>query len=104
MVTGHPFKERIPFIGIGYLMHPDMKRFNLTDNSVFAPPRPDAWVNPANHGHHAGAVQVPTFGDYFATYFSGRSFNCANDNCSKALEGLKRCWESHATKNPQEAC
>ena len=90
--------------GIGYLMHPDMKRFDIQDATLWAPPRPDAWVSGENVHEKKHAPVVPAFGDFFASYFGGRQFNCANDNCTRALEGLKKCWENHATKNPVESC
>ena len=40
MVIGHPFKGGMP-MSTGYLTHPDMKRFELNDSTVFVPPRPD---------------------------------------------------------------
>ena len=40
MVVGHPFKGGMP-MSTGYLTHPDMKRFEINDSTVFVPPRPD---------------------------------------------------------------
>ena len=43
MVVGHPFKGGV-VLSSGYLQHPDMKRFNISDPTLFAPPRPNAWA------------------------------------------------------------
>ena len=83
MVAGHPFKTIQGGFSIGYLDHPDYKRFNLADAFLYAPPRPDAWANPyTTASAAAAAAQAPAFGDFFATYFAGRSFNVANPKCS----------------------
>ena len=42
-IVGHPMKGGF-LMGIGYLTHPDMKRFAISDSTMFAPPRPDAWA------------------------------------------------------------
>ena len=97
-IVGHPFKGGF-LMGIGYLQHPDMKRFAINDSNMFAPPRPDAWA-----GHIAAAAAVaPAFGDYFGTYFAGRSFSVTDPKCSSMLESMKRCWENHS-EGAEEAC
>ena len=104
MIVGHPFKGG-NVMSTGYLEHPDMKRFNLCDSTLFVPPRPNVWVNPIAFGAFAAAApQVPSFGDFFATYFAGRSFNVAEPKCTRMLEGLKRCYENHAEKDPVNTC
>ena len=86
----------------GYLQHPDMKRFQLGDPSFFAPPRPTAWAQNIAAGMAVSAV--PSFGDFFATYFAGKSFNVTNPKCSSMLEGMKKCYENHEKADPVEAC
>ena len=104
MVAGHPFKGG-NMRSVGYLSHPDMKRFNIGEHALFAPPRPNALVTAMSMGLMArAATQVPSFGDFFASQFAGRSFDVSNENCSKALEGMKRCYENHSSANPQQAC
>ena len=90
----------------GFLEHPDMKRFNLCDSTLFAPPRPNAWANAfPNCTFGLGAApQIPAFGDFFATYFAGRSFNVAEPKCTQMMEGMKRCYENHADKDPVDTC
>ena len=104
MIVGHPFKGGMPF-STAYLEHPDMKRFNICDDTLFVKPRPDAWASALASGSMArAAASVPSFGDFFATYFAGRSFNVAEPKCTKMLEGMKRCYENHSTKAPVESC
>ena len=104
MIVGHPFKGGY-VMSTGYLQHPDMKRFNLDDSTLFVPPRPSVWANALAMGNLAGAAtQVPSFGDFFATYFAGRSFNVSDQKCSTMLEGMKRCYENHTKSDPREQC
>ena len=42
-IPGHPMKGGF-LMGIGYLTHPDMKRFAIMDSNMFIPPRPDVWA------------------------------------------------------------
>ena len=104
MVAGHPFKGGM-YLSTGYLMHPDMKRFEINDSTLFLPPNPFAWATAAGMGAMAPKAEgVPSFGDFFATYFAGKSYSCHEAKCNTMLEGLKKCWENHASKNPQEQC
>ena len=104
MVAGHPFKGGM-YLSSGYLAHPDMKRFEINDSTLFLPPNPFAWTTAAGIGAMAPKAEgVPSFGDFFATYFAGKSYSCHEAKCNTMLEGLKKCWENHATKNPQEQC
>ena len=100
-IVGHPFKGGI-MMSTGYLAHPDMKRFELDDATLFVPPRPDAHAQALVGG--VQAPQVPSFGDFFGTYFAGRNFSVANPKCSSMLESMKRCWENHTDSDPTEAC
>ena len=101
MVAGHPFKGGM-YLTTGYLAHPDMKRFEINDSTLFLPPNPFAWATAAGIGAMAPkAPEVPSFGDFFATYFAGKSYSCHDAKCSTMLEGLKKCWENHSTKNPE---
>ena len=101
MIVGHPFKGG-HVASIGFLQHPDMRRFGLNDASLYAPPRPDAWAQALLVTHAVGGI--PSFGDFFATYFGGRSFSVSEPNASKALEGLKKCYENHSSSDPVSAC
>merc|ERR1711907_630369 len=100
-IVGHPFKGSY-VMSTGYLAHPDMKRFALDDATLYVPPRPDAWaqslVNPSP------AAAIPSFGDFFGTYFAGKNFSVANPKCSSMLESMKKCWENHTDADPTEAC
>ena len=55
MIVGHPFKGG-NVMSTGHLDHPDMKRFNLCDSTLFVPPRPSAWANALAAGSLAGAA------------------------------------------------
>ena len=101
MIPGHPFKGGLK-LSTGYLDHPDMKRFELNDATFFAPPRPDAWAQNIVAGI-AGA-SMPSFGDFFGTYFAGRSFNVTNPKCSQMLEGMKKCYENNDQADPVSQC
>ena len=103
MVMGHPFKGGA-FVPFGMLLHPDMKFFGLNDSALFVPPRPEAVASAAGIGAGVQKPSYPEFGDFFASYFSGRSFNVAEGRCSTMLEGMKRCYENHATKDPVNSC
>ena len=86
----------------GYLAHPDMKRFELNDATAFLPPRPTAFAQNMAAGMIA-APQIPAFGDFFATYFAGKSFNVTNPKCTSMLEGMKSCYENN-TEDPVDQC
>ena len=78
----------------GYLAHPDMKRFQIDDYTLYVPPRPSAWISALAAA--GSQPEIPTFSDFFATYFAGRSFNVAEPKCTTMLNNMKRCWENHA--------
>ena len=100
MIAGHPFKGG-RFVSTGYLQHPDMKKFGISDSSLFVPPNPAAW---ATFGAAAASASaVPSFGDFFSTYFAGKSFNVYEPKCHKMLEGMKRCFENNS-ENPTDTC
>ena len=104
MVAGHPFKGAT-IMSTGYLQHPDMKRFALNGSELFVPPNPAVWTTAMGIG--AGAAQsapIPAFGDFFATYFAGRSFNVTAPRCATMLEGMKKCWENHTEDDPVNTC
>ena len=92
MIPGHPFKGGL-MLSSGFLQHPDMKRFELNDATLFVPPRPNAFAQSLAAG--LIAPQVPAFGDFFATYFGGKSFNVVNPKCTSMLEGMKKCYENN---------
>ena len=99
MIPGHPFKGGLA-LSSGFLAHPDMKRFELNDATLFVPPRPNAWAQSLVAG--MAAPQVPTFGDFFASYFAGRSFNVVNPKCTSMMEGMKKCYENN--EDPVTQC
>ncbi len=101
MIAGHPFKGGSQFYSTGYLEHPDMKRFQIADYSLFVPPRPSAWISAIAAASTPG--QIPSFNDFFATYFAGRSFNVTEPKCTSMLENMKRCWENHS-EDPVDSC
>ena len=102
MIVGHPFKGGLP-MSTGYLQHPDMKRFQLNDSTLFVPPNPFVWATALSLSQGA-AAQTPSFGDFFANYFGGRSFTVNNPKCNTMLEGMKRCYENNASKDPVGTC
>jgi hypothetical protein len=73
-----------------------MKLFNLNDSALFVPPRPDAFATAAGIGAGVQGSNYPGFGDFFATYFAGRSFKVGDGRCSTMLEGMKKCYENHS--------
>ena len=101
MVVGHPFKGGM-MLSTGYLAHPDAKRFGMNDSTLLVPPRPNAWATTGTEA--PAAPQIPSFGDFFATYFAGRSFDVSNQRCSTMLEGMKRCYENHSSESPVDSC
>ena len=101
MVLGHPFKGG-EVRSTGMLAHPDMKRFAINDPTLFVPPRPSAFANTMIAGAGIAPV-IPSFGDFFATYFAGKSFNVSEPRCSSMLEGMKKCYENH-TEDPVDSC
>lgn len=99
MIVGHPFKGG-NIMSTGQLDHPDMKRFALADSSLFVPPRLDAWGNTLGQ---AQPTQVPSFQDFFASYFGATSCNISSTKCENMLSGLKRCYENNG-ENAMDAC
>ena len=99
MIAGHPFKTRWQGMSSGYLEHPDMKRFNINTPILFAPPNPDKMV---------GAVRqessLPSFADFFQSYFGGSTIQVSNASCGRMMENMKRCYENHADKDPVDTC
>ena len=75
------------------MQHPDLKRFELNDSTLFVPPRPDVFAQSLVAGFMPQTT--PTFGDFFGTYFAGRSFSVANPKCTSMLEGMKKCYENN---------
>ena len=97
MIVGHPFKGG-NILSAGFLTHPDMKRFALNDATLFVPPRPDVWAQALLAT--TAIDSIPSFGDFFSTYFAGKSFSVSDPKCSTMLEGMKKCYENHATNDP----
>ena len=103
MICGHPFKGGLPY-STGYLEHPDMKRFELNDSTYFFPPRPSALVSAFAAGSAGTASSIPSFGDFFYSYFGGKSYSVSDGKCGAMMEGMKKCWENHDKEDPVEAC
>ena len=99
MVVGHPFKGGMP-MSTGYLTHPDMKRFEINDSTVFVPPRPDV----ANGAYATEAVAAPSYLDFFSTYFAGRSLNSSDPKCNTFMMGMKSCFENNSKTDPVNSC
>ena len=102
MITGHPFKGGMPY-STGYLQHPDMKRFGINDCTLFVPPNPAAFVSIMGIGAGVEQTQVPAFGDFFATYFAGKSYNVSDSKSNAMMEGMKKCFENNK-EEPVEQC
>ena len=103
MIVGHPFKGGMPY-SVGYLQHPDMKRFGIADSTFFKPPRPSAFVTAMGIGAGLEASPIPSFGDFFATYFSGKSYYVSDGKCGAMMEGMKKCYENNEQEDPVESC
>ena len=101
MIPGHPFKGGV-MLSSGFLQHPDMKRFELNDATLFVPPRPNAFAQSVAAGLVAPAT--PSFADFFSSYFAGRSFNVVNPKCTSMLEGMKKCYENNGQEDPVSQC
>jgi hypothetical protein len=84
MVAGHPFKGSWVF-STGQLLHPDLKRFNLNTAVLFKPPFPGK--NPYDHPH---VPAVPSFTDFFSSYFGQTTLNINNERCSKMFDSMKK--------------
>ena len=98
MVVGHPFKG-LNGMSIGQLAHPDLKRFQMNTQFLFAPPHPEKVM-----GASVGAASVPAFGTFFQSYFgSNMSMNKmgSDDRCGKMFFNMKRCYES-STKRAED--
>ena len=65
MIVGHPFKGGW-VMPQGHLLHPDMKRFSIATPFLFAPPNPIKMP-----GTMEGASGIPTFANFFSSYFVG---------------------------------
>ena len=102
MIAGHPFKGAGQ-TSLGNLFHPDMKRFNIADRSLFKPPRPDAFVGGAVAAT-AAAATYPTFSDFFRSYFGGRPYSTYEPKCQQFLQGMKSCFENNASSDPVGTC
>ena len=97
LVAGHPFKGSW-VSSSGFLLHPEMKRFQINTPILFAPPNPLKVVGAAST-----QSSVPTFANFFSSYFGGASYNLKSQNAGKMLEGMKRCYENNSV-NPLQSC
>ena len=89
MVAGHPFKGG-SFYSTGQLCHPDLKRFQINTPVLFAPPNPLK-----SAGFMAAAVSVPTFANFYQSYFGSAPQNLTNPKCTSFLSGMKSCFENN---------
>ena len=69
-----------------------MIRFQLATPYFFAPPNPAKTPVP-----EVVSAKVPGFGDFFRSYFAGRTFNLNAPKAAVWLESLKRCYETDAS-------
>ena len=108
MLLDHAHPENVPGHGMkggvhmstGYLLNPEMKKFQIQTPIAFFPPAPTKTA-----GYVAAASAVPTFGSFFSAYFGGQtSYNMGNPAAGKMRENLKKCYETHESGNPEEAC
>ena len=85
----------------GQLLHPDMKRFQITTPFLFAPPNPAKVM-----GATAGAASCPSFGDFFTSYFGGSTYKMGDSRCGKMLENMKKCYETSSSRSedPSASC
>ena len=102
-VAGHPFKG-FDTQSCGYLLHPDMKRFQIQTPVLFAPPNPEKVV-----GAVTASASFPSFGSFFSSYFGGSSYSYgkfSDGNCQKMLGNLKKCYENSTSRgsNPENSC
>ena len=75
-----------------------MKKFQIATPVLFTPP------NPANvAGAVAASSTVPSFANFFSSYFGGATYNLGDSRCGKMLEGMKRCYENNS-ENPVGQC
>ena len=95
------FHNQINSLSSGQLLHPDMKRFQISTPFLFSPPNPLKVAGAA-----AGAASVPTFGSFFSAYFGGSTYRMSDSKCGKMLENMKKCYESSSARedDPSATC
>ena len=89
MIPGHPFKGGV-VMSTGQLMHPDLKRFMIPTPILFLPPFPGK-----NPYECAVQPQVPTFSDFFSSYFGTQNLNINNEKCQKFVDGMVKVTYIH---------
>ena len=99
-VPGHPFKGG-DIRSVGYLLHPDMKRFQIMTPYLFSPCNPEKIV-----GASVAAASFPSFGSFFSNYFGGASYRMTDGKCGKMLENMKKCYEGSTARSedPSASC
>ena len=80
--AGHPFKGSW-VSSIGYLQHPDMKKFAIMTPILFAPPNPLKIA-----GFTAAVSSVPSFSTFFSSYFGSANYNSSNTACGRMMAGM----------------
>eukprot|EP00347_Sterkiella_histriomuscorum_P020300 403338333 len=98
MIAGHPFKGGW-VQSVGQLQHPDLKRFQIATPILFTPVFPGK--NPYDH---FTKPTIPSFNDFFSSYFGAKNLSVSNERCQKLVDGLKRCYTNHQNNEPVENC
>ena len=55
-------------------------------------------------GFLAADAGVPSFANFFSSYFGGHSYNITSPKCGKMLENMKKCYTNNINGNPAESC
>ena len=76
-----------------------MARFQINTPILFAPPNPLKVPD-----YKAPTYSVPSFANFFQSYFGSSNYNLSSPNSGKMLNGLKQCYETNKTANPLDAC
>ena len=84
----------------GYLLNPEMKRFQINTPVAFFPPNPNKVPNVFTSN-----PALPSFGAFFSAYCGGAAYQMSSPKCGKMLENLKKCYETNTPSgNPEQAC
>ena len=98
LIAGHPFKGGW-IASTGMLANPEMARFQIQTPFLFSPPNPlkVAGAPAANNG-------IPSFSNFFNSYFGNDQFSMGSPKAGKMLEGMKKCYENTKNEDPVEKC
>ena len=100
-IPGHPFKGSFTY-STGQLLHPEIKRFAIAAPFYFKPPMP-GYTPGDESGINSKAPSLPSFSDFFRSYFGDNSYSLANEGCFKMMQNLKNCHANNGA-NANEAC